>query len=57
MRRLFLLGGDEVSYGSRPPSGKTWKQIYIDEVREQISDEDWARVHFMGRVPYDVFWR
>ena len=53
--QVVLLGGDEVSYGSRPPSGKTWKQIYVDEVRKQISDEDWARVHFMGRVPYDVF--
>lgn len=53
--QVVLLGGDEVSYGSRPPAGKTWKQIYIDEVREQISDEDWARVHFLGRVPYEVF--
>ncbi|MGB7319556.1 MAG: glycosyltransferase [Planktotalea sp.] len=53
--QVVLLGGDEVSYGSRPPAGKTWKQIYIDEVRDQISDEDWKRVHFMGRVPYDVF--
>jgi len=24
-------------------------------VRDQISDADWARVHFMERVPYDVF--
>ena len=53
--QVVLLGGDEVSYGSKPPKGKTWKQIYIDEVRSQISDEDWARVHFLGRVPYDVF--
>ena len=53
--QVVLLGGDEVSYGSRPPEGKTWKQIYIDEVRSQISDEDWARVHFLGRVPYEVF--
>ena len=53
--QVVLLGGDEVSYGSRPPEGKTWKQIYIDEVRDQISDEDWARVHFLGRVPYDTF--
>lgn len=53
--QVVLLGGDEVSYGSRPPAGKTWKQIYIDEVRDQISDEDWARVHFLGRVPYEVF--
>ncbi len=54
MRRLLCWGGD-VSYGSRPPEGKTWKQIFIDEVRDQISDADWARVNFMGRVPYDVF--
>lgn len=53
--QIVLLGGDEVSYGSRPPKGKTWKQIYIDEVRAEISDEDWGRVHFLGRVPYDTF--
>jgi glycosyltransferase involved in cell wall biosynthesis len=53
--QVVLLGGDEVSYGSKPPAGKTWKQIYIDEVRDQISDEDWARVHYLGRVPYDTF--
>lgn len=53
--QVVLLGGDEVSYGSRPPAGTTWKQKYIDEVRDDISDEDWARVHFLGRVPYDVF--
>lgn len=53
--QVVLLGGDDVSYGSRPPAGKTWKQLYIDEVRGEISDADWARVHFLGRVPYDVF--
>ena len=52
---IVLLGGDETSYGARPPDGKTWKQIFIDEVRGQIPDADWARVHFMGRVPYDTF--
>jgi len=52
---VVLIGGDEVSYGARPPGKKSWKQIFIDEVRDQISDEDWARVHFLGRVPYAVF--
>lgn len=52
---VVLLGGDETSYGAKPPAGKTWKQIFIDEVRGQIPDADWARVHFMGRVPYDTF--
>lgn len=53
--QVVLLGGDEVSYGAKAPKGKTWKQIYIDEVRSQISDEDWKRVHYLGRVPYNRF--
>jgi glycosyltransferase involved in cell wall biosynthesis len=53
--QVLIVGGDEVSYGSKPPKGQTWKQIFIDEVRGQIADDDWARVHFLGRVPYTVF--
>ncbi len=54
---VLIVGGDEVSYGARPPKGKTWKQIFIDEVRDQISDADWNRVRFLGRIPYDQFLR
>ncbi|SLN18299.1 GDP-mannose-dependent alpha-(1-2)-phosphatidylinositol mannosyltransferase [Roseivivax jejudonensis] len=53
--QIVMIGGDETSYGAKPPAGKTWKQIFIDEVRDQISDADWARVHFLGRVPYSRF--
>lgn len=53
--QVLVVGGDGVSYGAHPPKGKTWKQIYIDEVRGQIPDEDWARVHFLGRIPYPRF--
>ena len=52
---VLIVGGDEVSYGAKPPGDKSWKQIFIDEVRGQISDADWARVHFLGRIPYDRF--
>lgn len=55
--RVVIVGGDEVSYGARPPAGKTWKQIFIEEVRPQISDDHWARVHFVGRLPYGDFVR
>ncbi|MDZ7709173.1 MAG: glycosyltransferase [Roseovarius sp.] len=55
--RVLIVGGDEVSYGARPPKGQTWKQIFIDEVRGDIPDADWARVHFLGRIPYDRFLR
>ena len=52
---VLIVGGDGVSYGARAPEGKTWKDIFINEVRGQIPDADWARVHFLGRIPYDKF--
>ena len=52
---VLIVGGDEVSYGARPEGDKTWKQLFIDEVRGQISDDDWSRVRFLGRIPYDQF--
>jgi len=50
--RVVIIGGDDVSYGARAPEGKTWKQVFLDEVRDQI---DMSRVHFTGKVPYDTF--
>jgi glycosyltransferase involved in cell wall biosynthesis len=55
--RVIIIGGDEVSYGSAPPKGQTWKQIFRDEVQNQISPQDWRRVHFLGRIPHDQFTR
>ena len=55
--QILIVGGDEVSYGARPPKGTTWKQLFIDEVRGDIPNADWARVHFLGRIPYDQFLR
>lgn len=53
--RVILVGGDGISYGARNKEGMSWKQKYIDEVRPQISDQDWRRVHFVGKIPYKVF--
>jgi glycosyltransferase involved in cell wall biosynthesis len=59
--RFILIGEDGVSYGAKPNKDKygdrTWKQIFIDEVKDQISENDWARVHFVGKVPYGIFLR
>ncbi|WP_420568840.1 glycosyltransferase [Thalassovita sp.] len=53
--KVLIVGGDEVSYGARAPKGKTWKQIFIDEVRGRIPTPLWENVHFLGRIPYDHF--
>jgi glycosyltransferase involved in cell wall biosynthesis len=57
--RVLMVGGDDVSYGARPDPAKhgaaKWKDVFINEVRAQISDADWQRVHFLGNVPYEHF--
>lgn len=53
--RVLIVGGSDVSYGARPPQGKSWKDIYSAEVRPLISDADWSRVHFVGNLPYAQF--
>ena len=52
--RILIVGGDDVSYGARPEQGK-WKDIFASEVRPQITDDDWQRVHFLGNLPYQYF--
>ena len=53
--RVLIVGGNDVSYGARPPGGQTWKDNFIAEVRKSIPDEHWARVHFLGLVPHNLF--
>ena len=53
--RVLIVGADDVSYGARPAEGKKWKDIFASEVRPHISDADWARVHFLGHIPYQHF--
>jgi len=50
----LIVGGDEVSYGAPAPNGKTWKEIFYDEVKERL---DASRVFFLGRVPYAQYLR
>ena len=50
--RVLIVGGDSVSYGAKAPAGKTWKQIYLDEVKDRI---DLSRVHFLGNLEYQHF--
>lgn len=49
--RVVLVGSDGTSYGSAPPPGKTWKDIFLAEVAGRL---DMSRVHFVGRVPHSV---
>lgn len=49
---VVIIGADGVSYGRNPPAGKTWKTIFLDEVKDGL---DLSRIHFVGRVPYQTY--
>jgi len=49
---VLIVGGFDVSYGTRPPAGTTWRDVFLDEVKAKL---DRTRVHFLGYLPYDVY--
>jgi glycosyltransferase involved in cell wall biosynthesis len=50
--QVVIVGGDDVSYGAAAAEGQSWKQFFLDEVKDRI---DLSRVHFLGKVPYPDF--
>lgn len=50
--QIVIIGRDGLSYGLPPPAGKSWKSIFLEEMRDQL---DLSRVHFMGGVAYRTF--
>ncbi|WP_425285609.1 glycosyltransferase [Azotobacter beijerinckii] len=50
--QVVVVGGDEVSYGSRPKDAPNWR---VKMSRESPVDPE--RVHFLGKVPYEIYKR
>jgi glycosyltransferase involved in cell wall biosynthesis len=53
--QVVLVGEDGVSYGAAPKGGGSWKARLLEEVGPQLAPADRARVHFVGRIPYDSY--
>ena len=50
--QVLVVGGDEVSYGSRPKGAANWRCKLLAE-----NPIDLQRVHFLGKVPYATYKR
>lgn len=46
---VLIVGGDETSYGRKPPGRGSWREHMLTEV--ELGDAA-ARVHFLGKLPY-----
>jgi glycosyltransferase involved in cell wall biosynthesis len=49
---VLIVGGDEVSYGASLPKGQTYRKKMLAEVGSEL---DGKRVHFFGRLPYELY--
>lgn len=50
--QVIMVGGEQQSYGRPPEAGTTWKQKFLDEVKDRL---DLSRVHFTGKIPRAQF--
>ena len=46
------MGGDGHSYGQAAPKGSSWKNIYLNEVKDQL---DLSRIYFLGTLAYENY--
>jgi glycosyltransferase involved in cell wall biosynthesis len=53
--RVVVVGDDKVGYGAAPPKHESWKEYFLAEARPKFSDSQWARIHFVGFIPYGYF--
>jgi glycosyltransferase involved in cell wall biosynthesis len=49
--KVIMLGGDDVSYGAKPPSG-TWREKLQGELRGQYDE---SRVLMPGQIAYETY--
>jgi glycosyltransferase involved in cell wall biosynthesis len=49
---VVMVGGNDVSYGSKPRAGGNWRDVMLKEVGEQLPRD---RIHFVGKIPYPVY--
>ncbi len=52
--RCVLVGRDDVSYGTRPPGGGSWREHMLRELAGQLPME---RVHFLGGLSHADYLR
>lgn len=50
--QVLVIGGDDVSYGSKLPNGETYRRRLLREVEGSL---DLSRVHFLGQIRYELY--
>lgn len=49
---VLIIGGSDIGYGAAPQEGTTWKDIFFNEVKDDL---DVNRIFFLGRLSYEHY--
>lgn len=52
--QVLIVGGHEAGVGLPPPAGTSWREHFAAELRPQLADADWSRIHFLGAQPAET---
>ena len=52
---VFIVGGDDISYGMTPQNDLSWRAKYLKEISNDLTKNMLKRVHFVGTLPYKNF--
>jgi glycosyltransferase involved in cell wall biosynthesis len=57
--KVLIIGGSKVSYGFAPEKARfgfdNWKDIFINEVAPNLSEQNWKNIYFLGHVEYQNY--
>jgi len=52
---IFIIGGDDISYGMKPKNYGSWRAKYLEEISNDLTIDMHKRLHFVGTLPYKSY--
>ena len=53
--KILIVGGNGVSYGKKAPDGNTWKNIFYNEIKSNLTTSETKRIFYLGNIPYQYY--
>ncbi len=52
---VVILGKLQPTYGPSPKTNTSWRNLYLEEIQDELKPEMIARIHFLGTVSYEQY--
>lgn len=51
---VLIVGNSKKGYG-KVNAGKSWKDVFFDEIKDELSKQEIERIKFLGHIEYSLF--